>query len=73
MARLIDADAVLDVYKSSQDWKDQDGKYIPSAKNFLLNRYWEKPPKLSGQCSLGKAEFEAIQRILTEDYNNEGV
>ena len=32
MARAIDADAVFDVYKSSQDWKDQDGKYIPSAK-----------------------------------------
>lgn len=63
----------LRVWKQSEQWNKEDGKYIPYLCNWILRGAWrEKPTKLAipmgASGELGEAELEAIRRVL-EDGN----
>lgn len=66
------AETMLDnlrLWKQSEQWDKEDGKYIPYLANWILRGTWKtKPDRMavpkgaSGQ--LGQAEIEAIKRVL---------
>ena len=57
-------------WKQSPQWKRENGRFIPRAAKFLeQGDYREDPPGLvptGGTGQLGKAEMEAIARIMGE-------
>ena len=70
-----DADTVrnimagLDVWKSSGQWLDDGGRYIPSAAKWLTKRRWECPPSPAGNAQgrqLDGDEIAAIKRMMEE-------
>lgn len=70
-----DADTVrnimagLDVWKSSGQWLDDGGRYIPSAAKWLTKRRWECPPAAAVNAQgrqLDEDEIAAIQRMMEE-------
>lgn len=73
--------AGLAAWKQSGQWKDDGGRYIPSAAKWLEKRRWEwAPAPVKGEIpkgasgQLGEAEMEAIQRVLAQplDYDDGG-
>jgi len=60
----------LGCWKRSRKWRAEDGRYIPRAEKFLDEKYYEQPPKdavpLGASGHLGKAEIEAIERLMNE-------
>ena len=68
-----DPDAVmpaLECWKRSKKWQAEEGRYIPRADKFIEEKHYELPPKdavPSGASGyLGKAELEAIERLMNE-------
>lgn len=69
--------AALEAWKKSQQWTEDAGRFIPRAAKFLSEGHWKCPPQpaqkktgtvwASDWSELGKAELEAIQRVLKED------
>lgn len=62
----------LEIWKKSEQWQDDGGRYIPGAAKFLAQRYWDCPPVPGGipqgaSGELGEAELEAIGRVLAEE------
>ena len=71
---LPDLDQVmvaLERWKRSRQWMQDGGRYIPKAENFLEEKYYEQPPKdavpMGASGYLGKAELEAIERLMNGD------
>lgn len=66
------AEENLELWKRSEQWTKDGGKYIPYLCNWLLRGAWRtKPAKMDkgvsyGCTGLGEAELEAIQRILND-------
>lgn len=61
----------LNLWKKSEQWDKDDGKYIPYLCNWLLRGTWrEKPTKMAvpkgASGELGEAEMEAIRRVLAQ-------
>ena len=60
----------LDCWIRSQKWQTEAGRYIPRADKFLEEKYYEQPPKdavpMGASGHLGKAEMEAIERLMHE-------
>lgn len=61
----------LKLWKQSEQWDKEDGKYIPYLGNWLLRGTWrEKPTKLAipkgASGELGEAELDAIRRVLAD-------
>lgn len=63
----------LEAWRRSDRWKEDGGRYIPSAAKWLRDRRWEITPPAGKQKvpmgasgRLGEAELEAIQRVLRE-------
>ena len=60
----------LGCWKRSRKWRAEDGRYIPRAEKFLDEKHYEQPPKdavpLGASGHLGKAEIEAIERLMNE-------
>ena len=58
----------LERWKRSRQWRQDGGRYIPKAENFLEEKYYEQPPKdtvpMGASGHLGKAELEAIERLM---------
>lgn len=68
-----DIQAGLTAWKQSGQWRDDGGRYIPTAAKWLEKRRWEWAPPPGKQDvpkgasgELGDAELEAIQRVLKE-------
>lgn len=62
----------LKLWKQSEQWDKEDGKYIPYFSNWLLRGSWrEKPIKMvvpqGASGELGEAELEAIRRVLADN------
>ena len=62
----------LRLWKQSEQWNKDGGKYIPYLVNWILRGTWQtKPAKLANPCGasgeLGDAELEAIRRVLRDD------
>lgn len=61
----------LRVWKQSEQWDKDGGKYIPYLVNWILRGTWKtKPSKLAipkgASGELGEAELEAIRRVLAQ-------
>ena len=61
----------LELWKQSEQWDKENGKYIPYLCNWILRGTWrEKPDKLSvpkgGSGVLGQAELEAIAQLMAK-------
>lgn len=61
----------LKLWKQSEQWNKDDGKYIPYLCNWILRGTWrEKPAKMvipkGASGELGEAELEAIRRVLAQ-------
>ena len=58
-------------WKRSKKWQTEEGRYIPRADRFLEEKYYEQPPKeavpMGASGYLGKAELEAIERLMNGD------
>ena len=58
-------------WKRSKKWQTEEGRYIPRADKFLEEKYYEQPPKeavpMGASGYLGKAELEAIERLMNGD------
>ena len=65
--RLLEA---LECWKRSRQWTQDNGRFIPKAENFLKERYHlqapKKPVPMGASGHLGKAEMEAIERLMHE-------
>ncbi|MBR6678307.1 MAG: hypothetical protein IKL23_06225 [Oscillospiraceae bacterium] len=68
-----DADAVCaatEQWKRSKQWKKEEGRFIPRAAKYLLERHFDHAPReavpMGASGVLGQAELEAIERILRE-------
>lgn len=63
--RLMEA---LECWKRSRQWTQDNGRFIPKAENFLKERYHLQAPKKpvpnGALGQLGKAELEAIERLM---------
>ena len=63
--RLMEA---LECWKRSRQWTQDNGRFIPKAENFLKERYHlqapKKPVSNGALGQLGKAELEAIERLM---------
>lgn len=62
----------LELWKHSEQWDKEKGKYIPYMCNWILRGTWrERPAKMAvpkgGSGELGEAELEAIRRVLAQD------
>ena len=62
----------LSLWKKSEQWAKDDGKYIPYFSNWILRGTWrEKPTKMAvprgASGEIGDAELEFIRRALTQD------
>lgn len=60
----------LALWKQSEQWDKDDGKYIPYLCNWILRGTWrEKPDKLAvpkgASGDLGQAELDAIQQLMS--------
>jgi hypothetical protein len=64
--------SALDRWKRSKKWQAEEGRYIPRAVKFLEEKYYEEPPKdavpMGASGYLGKAELEAIERLMNESF-----
>ena len=61
--------AGLDAWKWSGQWKDDNGRYIPSAAKWLKKRRWECPPAYASSVQgrqLDEDEITAIKRMMDE-------
>lgn len=63
--------AALQMWKSSDQWKDEGGRYIPRAAKFLIEKYWESPPS-DNQSGITVRQMDddekaAVQRMLHDD------
>ncbi len=63
----------LQAWKKTAQWKQDGGRFVPTAANFLKRGYWNvKPPKGgmdkkgNPSCTLGEAERENIRRLMQE-------
>lgn len=61
----------LELWKRSEQWDKEVGRYIPYMCNWILRGTWrEKPTKMAvpkgASGELGEAELEAIRRVLQE-------
>jgi len=61
----------LSLWKQSEQWNKDEGKYIPYLCNWLLRGTWrERPTKMAvpkgASGELGEAELEAIRRVLAQ-------
>ena len=64
----------LDEWKLSSQWCDQDGAFIPMAKNWLQKGYWIISPasgKTHGECDFSESEQYA-RMILDRKYGAKG-
>ena len=64
----------LDEWKISSQWCDQDGAFIPMAKNWLQKGYWAITPpsgKTHGECDFSESSRYA-QMILDRKYGVKG-
>lgn len=62
----------LNLWKKSEQWDKDDGKYIPYLCNWILRGTWrEKPTKMAvprgASGEFGDAELDFIRRVLAED------
>lgn len=71
--------AGLSAWKQSGQWRDDGGRYIPSAAKWLEKRRWEWAPvpgkgdiPKGASGELGEAELEAIQRVLAQPVEETG-
>lgn len=71
---VTDIKAGLAAWKQSGQWRDDGGRYIPSAAKWLEKRRWEWAPAPSKEGipkgasgELGEAEMEAIRRVLEQE------
>ena len=69
-----DAQAVCDgvkKWRQTKQWKEENGRFIPRAAKFLEERHYEHLPgdhiPVGASGVLGKAELEAIARIMGEE------
>lgn len=63
----------LELWKRSEQWDKENGKYIPCLCNWILRGTWrEKPTKLvtNGPRELDQEEIEAIRRMMTSDIDD---
>lgn len=55
-------------WKRSKKWQAEEGRYIPRANKFLEEKHYEQPPMdtvpMGASGYLGKAELEAIERLM---------
>ena len=70
-ADAAEAVANLELWKRSEQWNKDGGKYIPYLANWLLRGTWRtKPDKMAvpqgASGELGEAELEAIRRVLSQ-------
>lgn len=63
----------LEVWKRSEQWLEDGGRFIPRAAKWLAERHFDNPPAAAkngipkgASGELGAAELEAIQRVLKE-------
>lgn len=63
----------LSAWSRSSRWKNEDGRYIPTAASYLRRGYWQQIPaapkvekEAKATCVLSDAEMENIQRLLRE-------
>jgi len=58
----------LENWINSENWKREDGRFIPKAEKWLRERWWLQKPKQTVPCGasghLGEAEIEALQQML---------
>lgn len=58
----------LNAWKSSKQWCDEGGRFIPFGAKWLRERYFDAPPEVEqltgAQGYLGQAELEAIEQVL---------
>lgn len=64
----------LEKWKTSEQWLEDGGRFIPRAAKFLTEKHWMNPPAPSKQPipkgasgELGEAELEAIRRAFAEE------
>lgn len=70
-ADAAEAVANLELWKRSEQWNKDGGKYIPYLANWILRGTWRtKPDKMAvpqgASGELGEAELEAIRRVLSQ-------
>lgn len=70
-ADAAEAAANLELWKRSEQWNKDGGKYIPYLANWILRGTWRtKPDKMAvpqgASGELGEAELEAIRRVLSQ-------
>lgn len=63
----------LELWKRSEQWDKEGGRFIPYMCNWILRGTWrERPVKMAvpkgASGELGEAELEAIRRVLREDF-----
>ena len=71
VADAAEAVANLELWKRSEQWNKDGGKYIPYLANWILRGTWRtKPDKMAvpqgASGELGEAELEAIRRVLSQ-------
>ena len=58
----------LNAWKSSKQWCDEGGRFIPFGAKWLRERYFDASPEVrqltGAQGYLGQAELEAIEQVL---------
>ena len=61
----------LELWRNSQQWKRENGRFIPKPEKWLKERWWRQSPKqvlpMGASGHLGKAELEAIEEVMKED------
>lgn len=67
---MYQMETAIRCWKSSRQWRQENGRFIPRAEKFLKEKHYlvlpkqEVPTGASGY--LGKAELEAIERLMNE-------
>ena len=63
----------LKAWKKTAQWKQDGGRFVPTAANFLKRGYWNVKPPKSGMdkkgnpsCTLGAVELENIRRLMEQ-------
>ena len=66
--------SALECWKQSRQWRQDNGRFIPKAENFLKEMYHLQIPEgavpMGASGHLGKAELEAIEQLLMEEQND---
>ena len=61
----------LDRWQGSRQWKQEDGRFIPRAAKFLLEKHYLETPKqavpMGATGKLGEAELDAIRQMMEGD------